>query len=97
MDAFSQLDRIMTVRYSPMIIPPSRVSLAKIVITAKSNSALEDILRCVFYETFGIFVRSFNQNLYSTSFPDQHLFLFVQFLNVDPGRCLIYTPLEDQH
>mmetsp|Transcript_117964 Transcript_117964/g.241166 ORF Transcript_117964/g.241166 Transcript_117964/m.241166 type:complete len:139 (-) Transcript_117964:174-590(-) len=38
-DEFSQLVRLITVRYSPMMIPPSRVSLAKIVITAKSSNA----------------------------------------------------------
>mmetsp|Transcript_25640 Transcript_25640/g.60090 ORF Transcript_25640/g.60090 Transcript_25640/m.60090 type:complete len:113 (-) Transcript_25640:21-359(-) len=38
-DAFSQFVRMMTVRYSPIMIPPSSVSLAKMVITAKSRSA----------------------------------------------------------
>mmetsp|Transcript_13675 Transcript_13675/g.31902 ORF Transcript_13675/g.31902 Transcript_13675/m.31902 type:complete len:85 (+) Transcript_13675:2364-2618(+) len=44
MDEFSQFVRMMTVRYSPMIIPPSRVSLAKIVITAKSSRAADDVI-----------------------------------------------------
>mmetsp|Transcript_2270 Transcript_2270/g.4772 ORF Transcript_2270/g.4772 Transcript_2270/m.4772 type:complete len:101 (+) Transcript_2270:2292-2594(+) len=43
-DEFSQFVRIMTVRYSPIIIPPSRVSLANIVMTAKSNKAFHDTI-----------------------------------------------------